>query len=69
MVETLIPFFTILPLGLSLILAVVCLFPSILILVRPQNPPSTGRALFAGISALVGAWAFLNAASSFLIPA
>lgn len=67
MLETLTPYFTMLPFGAAMVIALIGLMPSIFILVQASNKsPTTAQTVFAGAAALVGTWGFLNAATPLL---
>lgn len=61
MLEFLMPYLTILPFGLAMGLAALGMLPSIAFIVRPNTPPTRRHSVFVCCTALVAAWAFLNA--------
>ena len=67
MFETLTPYFTMLPFGAAIVIALIGLLPSIVILFQAsKKSPTAAQTAFAGGAALVGAWGFINAATPLL---
>ncbi len=69
MIETLNPYFTMLPFGAALTIGTLGVIPSIVILARAsRKKPSGAQTAFACAAALVGAWGTINAMSTMLLP-
>ncbi|WP_273767030.1 hypothetical protein [Aeromonas hydrophila] len=69
MFETLRPYFTMLPFGTAMFIALIGLVPTFVILVQAsklKKSLTTSQTIFASWAALVGAWGFLNAATLLL---
>jgi len=64
MLQTLMPFITVLPFGAAMLVATIALAPSLVIMFRaPKPPPTTKQTVMTCAASLVGAWAMLNAAT------
>lgn len=64
MLETLMPFITVLPFGAAVLVATLGLTPSLVLMFRaPKNSPTTKQTVLACATAFVGAWAMLNTAT------
>lgn len=67
MVETLAPYFSILPVGLAIVIAMLGPIPGIANLVRARKKPvSKAQTALAGSAGLIGAWACLNVVTPLL---
>jgi|GEM_PF-5734660 len=60
MFETLLPYLTVLPSGLALLISLLGVVPSVIIATRSNKAPTNRESAFAGVAILVGGWAFLN---------
>ncbi len=60
MFETLLPYLTVLPSGVALLISLLGVVPSVIIAVRSNKAPPSRESALAGVAILVGGWAFFN---------
>lgn len=69
MLETITPYFTMLPFGTAMFIALIGIVPTFVILVQASNQNkslTTSQTISASVTALVGGWGFLNAVTLLL---